>query len=322
FGFNSGVINQPRQAISKCDDTGSAAMEDPNCIPMDDWQWGIFVSIFLLGGVAGALPAGQLATWLGRRRVLLLNNVAFLVAGLLQAQASGRAQLYAGRLAAGLGAGVGTVVLPLYLAEVAPVRLRGSVGSLNQLLIVTGVLSSQLCGLFLSSRPAWRVLLGLTIVPSVLQIFALPLCEETPSWLASHGLLYDARKSLVALRGPQSSTASIDGELGDIFSAAGVSGVAAAASTRHADAQAAAEQGVYGSNGSSSALASAAAEQPLLGGEDVAARHTTSAAAAARRVTAWNLFSIRALRRPLFAAFMLQVAQQLSGINAAVYYSS
>ncbi|KAI9326457.1 general substrate transporter, partial [Zopfochytrium polystomum] len=169
----------------------------------------------------------------------------------------------------------GTVVLPLYLAEIAPVALRGSIGSLNQLMIVIGILVAQVVGLPLATREGWRTLMALAGLPAAVQVVLLFGCVETPSWLASHGLLHDARKSLAFLRGGDrgnlasdgqgdegTSSNPIDRELDDIFSAAGP------------------------------------------------------------KVTVANLFSVRALRRPLLAAFGLQVAQQFSGINAAIYYST
>ncbi|KAI9330504.1 general substrate transporter [Zopfochytrium polystomum] len=184
--------------------------------------------------------------------------------------------------------------------EIAPVALRGSIGSLNQLMIVIGILVAQVVGLPLATREGWRTLMALAGLPAAVQVVLLFGCVETPSWLASHGLLHDARKSLAFLRGGDrgnlasdgqgdegTSSNPIDRELDDIFSAAGVS----SASTT-----------TDGATSSTTLLLPAASPQP--------------------KVTVANLFSVRALRRPLLAAFGLQVAQQFSGINAAIYYST
>ncbi|KAJ3175550.1 Solute carrier 2, facilitated glucose transporter member 3 [Irineochytrium annulatum] len=298
FGFHSGVINQPRVAMSKCDEPLTAELSLPECIPMDDWQWGTFVSLFLLGGIIGGLSGGHLSTTYGRRRILILNNVAFISTGLLLGLAPSVPQLYLGRFVAGLGAGIGTVVVPLYISEISPVARRGSLGSLNQLSIVIGVLLSQVAGMFLSTREGWRILLALTIGPSILQIALIPFSVETPKWLSSHGLVYDARQSLAALRGKD---ANIEDELAELMSSAGNNG---------ADDDVEASTSGGGNNSSSA--------DALIGNRAGGGRtHVVRSPA-----TITELFSTKALRRPLMAAFGLQLAQQFSGINAAVFYST
>ncbi|KAI9316155.1 general substrate transporter [Zopfochytrium polystomum] len=162
---------------------------------------------------------------------------------------------------------------------------------------------AQLVGLPLATREGWRTLMALAGLPAAVQVVLLFGCVETSSWLASHGLLHDARKSLAFLRGGDhgnlasdgqgdegTSSNPIDRELDDIFSAAGVSSA-------------------------STTTAGATSSTSLLLPE-------TTAASPQPKVTVANLFSVRALRRPLLAAFGLQVAQQFSGINAAIYYST
>jgi MFS family permease len=117
----------------------------------------------LLGGVVGGLSGGSLAATLGRRRLIFLDNICFVASGLLFATASSVTPLYWGRFIAGVGAGAGTVVVPLYISEITPLDLRGTLGSLNQLAIVLGVLVAQLFGIVWSTRESWRLLLGLTI---------------------------------------------------------------------------------------------------------------------------------------------------------------
>jgi MFS family permease len=157
------------------------------------------VSLFLFGGIIGALNGGHLATKLGRRRLLLLNNINFILAGIILSLAPSVWFLYVGRIFAGMGAGFGSVGVPLYLAEISPVDIRGSVGSLNQLAIVVGILVSQTIGIPLSTRyisllfeskrlltrqcsEGWRLLFGLTIVPSILQALLTPFCVESPKY--------------------------------------------------------------------------------------------------------------------------------------------
>ncbi|KAI8853810.1 general substrate transporter [Chytridium lagenaria] len=295
FGFHSGVINQPRDAISNCTlPTVEGSL--PDCIPMDDWQWGFFVSVFLLGGIIGGLTGGYFTSSFGRRRVILLDNIAFVASGLLLAFAPSVWQLYLGRFIGGLGAGIGTVVVPLYISEVSPMDRRGAYGSFNQLAIVVGVLVSQVAGVWLSSTEGWRRLLGLTIVPSVIQGLLLSYAVESPKWLASRGLVHDTRKSLTLLRGP---AYDIESELSEMLGAS---------QSENDDVE---------SNPNPSLRTDSSTTQLI---QDRPPR--TSSAAPSKPLTVSELFAKRALRKPLIAAFALQVIQQFSGINAAVYYST
>ncbi|KAJ3114612.1 hypothetical protein HDU96_001866 [Phlyctochytrium bullatum] len=302
FGYNSGVINQPRDAMSNCspEDPDANGPGLPSCIPMQELQWGSFVSIFLLGGVIGGLTGGFFATAYGRKRVIFLDNIAFVLSGITLGLATNVWHLHIGRFLAGIGAGIGTVVVPLYISEVAPIESRGAYGSLNQLSIVIGVLVSQLVGVPLSTREGWRTLFALTlgklvlklaqclnsaIVPSALQLCILAYAVESPRWLASRGLVHDTRKSLSALRGPG---VDIEGELSDML----------------------------GTSDSETGNANRQSSSSRLINEDAPAETQT------KPLTISELLSKKALRKPLFIAFALQVIQQFSGINAAVFYST
>ena len=157
FGFHSGVINQPREAMSHC------AEISENCIPMNDLEWGIFVSLFVVGGIFGGASGGTFATRLGRKSTLFCNNLLFAFGTALIFFGSDFYTLSTGRLLIGFAAGIGTVVVPLYIAELAPLNQRGSLGSLNQLSIVCGVLISVIIGIPLSVPDLWRWLFGFAL---------------------------------------------------------------------------------------------------------------------------------------------------------------
>ncbi|KAI8830674.1 general substrate transporter [Chytriomyces cf. hyalinus JEL632] len=303
FGFHLGEVNQPREAMSNCtavDDLILSAGTD--CIPMDDWAWGTFVSIFVLGGTVGAFCGGPLAEMLGRRRLLFLNNAPYILAALLLGSSTSVWGLYAGRFIAGLSAGLGSVGVPLYIAEVAPVKIRGSLGAIHQLSIVVGILCSQSLGIPLSTRTGWRYLFYTGALPPLLQCFLLPFCVESPKWMSANGLLIDARKALVKLRsGAGFSDADIEDELESIANNPHDSG-----------------------NDQNAANDTDTAPQDtgrhsVSGNADESAPLTSHVV---RTVGIHNLFSVPALRKPLVAAFGLQLAQQLSGVNAAVFYST
>ncbi|KAI8606995.1 general substrate transporter, partial [Chytriomyces sp. MP71] len=112
---------------------------------MDNLTWGTFDSLFVIGGAIGSMFGGYLAERYGRRNVLLLTNIPFVAASVLLASSTTVLALFAGRLLAGLAAGICTVTLPMYIAEVAPAQLRGSLGALTQVSLVSGILCVQRC---------------------------------------------------------------------------------------------------------------------------------------------------------------------------------
>ncbi|KAL0481034.1 MFS transporter solute carrier family 2 (facilitated glucose transporter) [Acrasis kona] len=153
---------------------------------MKDSEWYAFVAMFTLGGLFGGLLGGAISDLLGRRNTLFFNNLFFIASYVLMSLFSDFEVLTTGRFLVGLGAGVTTSVVNMYLSEVSPVKLRGAIGVLPQLGIVIGILVSQLLAIPLArgGRPwQWRLLLGWIIVLPILQMILLPFCPESPKFL-------------------------------------------------------------------------------------------------------------------------------------------
>ncbi|KAJ3187098.1 hypothetical protein HDU85_007136 [Gaertneriomyces sp. JEL0708] len=199
FGYHSGVINQPRDAMTNC--TPVAEEYPPNCLPMNDWQWGTFVSMYLFGGIFGALSGGHWTTSLGRRRTIFYNNIVFLLGGVCMALGPSTSALTLGRFIVGVAAGIGTVAVPMYISEISPVEKRGTLGTFNQLGIVVGILFSVLIGIQLATREGWRTMFWWSLAAPIIQLCLLPFCVETPAWLSSQALARDSRDALRKLRG-------------------------------------------------------------------------------------------------------------------------
>lgn len=159
-------------------------------------------SIFTLGGLSGALAAGPITTRLGRRPAMRLTALCFLLGAALETLAAGVPLLFAGRMVAGLGAGASTVIVPLYVSEVAPPAARGLFGTSTQVMINVGILLTQVEGYFLSHGAAWRWILGSGVGLAVVHLVGLQLVPESPAWLASQGRFGAARKVLRRIRGP------------------------------------------------------------------------------------------------------------------------
>jgi MFS transporter, SP family, arabinose:H+ symporter len=161
------------------------------------------VSCLGWGAMAGNLAAGRLSDRFGRRSVLLLTAVLFLASSLTAALSTRFAVFVAARICGGLGVGAAILTAPVYIAEIAPARNRGSLVSLNQLMIVIGISISFFSNYFLLSLGAdsWRWMLGVQAVPAGLYFLLLTLVPESPRWLLSKGRKASAQAALAVVHG-------------------------------------------------------------------------------------------------------------------------
>src|SRR5690349_176051 len=131
FGYDSAVINGAVSAIGEVFNVESGPL-------------GFAVASALLGAAAGALSAGRIADRFGRLRVMQIAAILFLISALGAGFATNLPMLIVFRIIGGLGVGIASVIAPAYIAEIAPASLRGRLGSLQQLAIVTGIFISLL----------------------------------------------------------------------------------------------------------------------------------------------------------------------------------
>ncbi|KAG2305461.1 hypothetical protein Bca52824_034112 [Brassica carinata] len=160
-------------------------------------EYSMFGSILTLGGLIGAIFSGKVADVLGRKRTMLFCE-AFCVTGWLAvALAKDALWLDCGRLLLGIGVGLFSYVIPVYIAEIAPKHVRGSFVFANQLMQNCGIALFFIIGNFVP----WRLLAIVGFVPCVLHIFCLFFIPESPRWLAKKGRDKDCRTALQCLRG-------------------------------------------------------------------------------------------------------------------------
>lgn len=162
---------------------------------------GAVVSGSTLGGAIGALAGGPLADRFGRRWTLLFSGVLFSLGALVSAVAPDLAVLMVGRVVVGLGVGAASVLVPVYIAELAPSRLRGALVAGFQLLTTLGILAGYGINAALASTEAWRWSLGLAAVPGVLLALGVLLIPESPRWLVVQGRPEAALTVLRRIRG-------------------------------------------------------------------------------------------------------------------------
>lgn len=270
FGYHIGCVNVPAKDIKMWyirsheylfnttktfDDIGSV-------------QWAVTVGLFAVGGMIGGLASGWCADRFGRKGAMLLNNLLAVIAAVFMSSAKyvgAYPLMMVGRVIIGINAGISSGLVPMYLTEISPINLRGTIGSINQLLVTVAILFSQILGLpqLLGTPDLWPLIFAFTLVPVLVQVCTLPLCPESPKYnLIVKNRVVQAENDLKKLRGQDDVSAEME-----------------------------------------------------------TMREEAAAMAAVERVSMGDLFRGQYLW-PMFIAIMMMLAQQLSGINVAMFFST
>jgi SP family facilitated glucose transporter-like MFS transporter 3 len=254
-GYNTGVMNAPEKVVFPGHSTG---------------LWSFAVAAFAVGGPFGAIVGGKLADSRGRRGALLIDTWTFLFGGLLQTFAPDMYTLIVARFIIGFASGFSSVLVPIYLGELAPPTLRGMLGTLTQFAMVMGILVADFLAFPFATDNGWRVLFGVTVITATFQLLGAPLLLESPRWLLNRDPnSLRARYIIKQLRG-----------------------------LRY-DHEVETEVGSY-----------------IIGGAAQKQEEKSQYAVLS------EMFAHRKLRMLLISCFVLQMAQQFSGINAVFYYST
>jgi sugar porter (SP) family MFS transporter len=174
---------------------------------------GFMTAAVPLGALAAAGVAGPLADRFGRRIVLMAAAALFTAGALVASTITAIWMLVLARLVLGVAIGTAAVAAPLYIAEAAPLKSRGSLVSTYQLAITVGILASYLSGLAITGAGMWRLMFGLGAVPGLLFLIGLAFLPESPRWLVRRRSANAARASLMRLR---SRGWNVEAELDDM----------------------------------------------------------------------------------------------------------
>ena len=208
FGFDTAVISGVLEFVSR-DFHFSLLME------------GWFVSSALLGCIIGVAAAGKLSDRYGRKTVMILSALLFLISAIGCMLATNASLLISFRLIGGLGIGVASMVCPLYIAEFSPSSFRGRMVSLYQLAITLGIVSAYFTNAYMVkfslhttfsgwlyyiiNKDVWRSMIGIGMIPAFIFLVFLFLVPESPRWLLVNGKEDEALKYLQKINTPEAA---------------------------------------------------------------------------------------------------------------------
>jgi len=170
-----------------------------------DLLLGLAVSCLGWGVLGGTAVAGFFSDRFGRKKVLITTAVFFTVSSLLSALTTRFDLFVFARILGGVAVGGAILIAPVYIAEISPPKYRGSLVSLNQLMIVSGISASFFSNYYLVNvgENNWRWMLGMDAVPAILYFFLLFAVPESPRWLFGRGQEEQARGILVRAGGAE-----------------------------------------------------------------------------------------------------------------------
>ncbi len=192
FGFDTGVISGAIPFFQQDFQISDSMVEN-------------ITTAGLVGAVIGAMFTGRLSDIIGRKKVILIASVIFVIGAIWSGWAPNDYTLIAARLFLGLAIGISSFSVPLYIAEISPTRLRGRLVSLFQLLITIGILVSYLSDLAFADNndlSSWRPMFYVGVIPGIILLIGMLFLPETPRWLMSKGRETESRQVLKKIEEP------------------------------------------------------------------------------------------------------------------------
>lgn len=173
YGYDIGVVSGALLFIHKV-------------IPMSPTQTGIIVGAVLAGSLLGTLSAGPLADRFGRKSVIALSSVVFMVGVMFIVMAHSFLSLLIARLLLGIGVGIVSVAVPLYVTEIVPSKDRGKYVTFFQLFLTFGIVSAYFVDLAFTPSGNWRGMFEVVLIPAVILLAGCAILPESPRWLIAN----------------------------------------------------------------------------------------------------------------------------------------
>ena len=192
FGYDTGVSNGAEGPMAE--ELGLSLL-----------QLGVVISSLIFAAAVGALVGGKISDAIGRRTTIIVLAVMFFVGVLIVVFSPGFGILVAGRIILGLAVGGASTVVPVYLAELAPFEIRGSITGRNELAIVVGQFAAFVVNYILFAtlghvEGVWRIMFGVCALPAVALFFGMLRMPESPRWLVEKGRYEEALAVLKTVR--------------------------------------------------------------------------------------------------------------------------
>lgn len=204
FGYDTGVINGALRPMSA----------ELGLTPFTE---GVVASSLIFAAALGAILSGRLSDAWGRRKTIILLAILFFAGTVAVVIAPGLGTLVVGRILLGLAVGGASTVVPVFLAELAPYEIRGSLSGRNELMIVVGQLAAFVINAFIGNvfghiEGPWRIMFAICALPAIVLFFGMLRMPESPRWLVDHGRNDEALAVLNSVRSEDRAAA----ELGDL----------------------------------------------------------------------------------------------------------
>lgn len=197
FGFDTGVISGAILYIQHDWNLNSA-------------EESIATSAVLVGAIIGAVVGGFSADRLGRKRSIIVGAVSFIIGTLILLVSNGLGIFVVGRVLIGIAIGLASFIVPMYISELAPERIRGALVSLNQLFVTLGILVSYGVDNLFSASGAWKDMFAVGLIPAFILLIGIAFMPNSPRWLVFKHRSDKATKVLEKVRGQKDVTAEMN----------------------------------------------------------------------------------------------------------------
>ncbi|PRP80965.1 hypothetical protein PROFUN_11079 [Planoprotostelium fungivorum] len=215
FGYEIGIINQVFTMLPfklffgliTYDADSNTYHSSPDRADIEGW----ITFTFLIGAALGALIVSYPMNLFGRKRTIIGGGSIFLVSVIIQSLSTGRGLLYLGRLGAGIGVGIESATVPVYISETAETSIRGRLIGTYQLMITCGIFFATCVNSVIilamgddSGDLEWRMSFALQLIPCLLMMVSMSFMPLSPRWLIYRGRTSEALQVLIRLRGKDS----------------------------------------------------------------------------------------------------------------------
>lgn len=208
FGYDTGVANGAERPMQ-------------HELGLTDLEVGVVLSSLVFAAALGALVGGQVSDAIGRRKTIIILAVMFFLGTAIVVLSPGFGVLVAGRILLGLAVGGASAVVPVYLAEMAPFEIRGSLAGRNELMIVVGQLAAFVVNAIIAAvlghvDGVWRIMFAVCALPAIVLFFGMLRMPESPRWYIEKGRHDEALAVLKTIRSPERAEAEY-GEVEHVF---------------------------------------------------------------------------------------------------------